>query len=412
MDCDALFVIYLLVAARLLVPLLIPQHPLGGILVCLLLDSADQSIMQAFGVDSPRYQAYDKALDVYYLSIAYLATMRNWENMAAFQVSRFLFYYRLAGVLAFELTGVRLLLAVFPNSFEPFFVYYESVRRGGDPMRLTRHAMLVVVAVIWLFLKLPHEWWIHIARLDATDFVKTKILGASADTSLWRAIVEAPAVTGALFVLVAVLVLALWRFLERRKRRLDRARAAGETVKGRLAHWVRPVASAGRNEAGAALPRLRERLRIALMRGYAASKPRPAVLIEKIVLVTAVSTIFQQILPGLAANGVRSAVFVAMTIVATDFLLRWVFRHFGVPLWAHVDLAVTAVLNFLTAMVFQLLIPVLAPNYDLESALVFASLITLFVTLYDHYRPVYDIRSVTAVQEEADAADALPAPVR
>ena len=35
---------------RLLLPLLIPRYPLFGILACMVLDSADQSIMQAFGV--------------------------------------------------------------------------------------------------------------------------------------------------------------------------------------------------------------------------------------------------------------------------------------------------------------------------------------------------------------------------
>ncbi len=115
MSWEAHLVIYPLVAARLLLPLLIPRYPLFGILACLILDAADQSIMQAFGIDPPWYQGYDKALDVYYLSIAYLATMRNWENIAAFQVSRVLFYFRLIGVLAFELTGIRLLLAIFRN---------------------------------------------------------------------------------------------------------------------------------------------------------------------------------------------------------------------------------------------------------------------------------------------------------
>jgi hypothetical protein len=77
-----------------------------------------------------------------------------------------------------------------------------------------------------------------------------------------------------------------------------------------------------------------------------------------------------------------------------------VFRRYGVPLWARVDLLVTAVLNFFVVLLFQLFIPVLAPNYDLESALIFASLTTLFVTLYDHYRPVYDVRAVDATDAE------------
>lgn len=395
MDWKAALVIYMVVAARVLLPLLIPRHPLWALLGCLALDSADQSVMQAFGVDSPRYQSYDKALDVYYLGIAYLATMRNWENLVAFRISRFLFYFRLAGVLAFELTGLRLLLAVFPNAFEPFYLYYEMVRRRGNPMLLTRNAMLAIVGVIWFVFKLPHEWWVHIAKLDATDFVKTRILGASTDTSLWRAVIEAPAVTGTLVVLAAVLVLAVRRLLERRRRRAAQAVPAGRLMSGWKAHWRRPAAIVLVG-AAARVQQAARTFRIAVFRGHTASHLRPRVLIEKIVLVSVVSVIFQQMLPGLEANGFHTALFVSVTIVATDFLLRLVLRRYGVPLAAHLDLALTAVINFVAVLVFQLLIPYLAPNYDLESALILAFLITLFVTLYDHYRPVYDYRAADA----------------
>ena len=51
---------------------------------------------------APGYQTYDKALDVYYLTIAYAATIRNWGGGDAFAVGRFLFYYRLVGVAAFS----------------------------------------------------------------------------------------------------------------------------------------------------------------------------------------------------------------------------------------------------------------------------------------------------------------------
>ena len=46
-----------------------------------MLDAADQTIFQAFGFDPPGYQSYDKAMDIFYLSIAYLAAMRNWDNL-------------------------------------------------------------------------------------------------------------------------------------------------------------------------------------------------------------------------------------------------------------------------------------------------------------------------------------------
>ena len=44
------------------------------------MDGIDQSIFQAFGYDPPGYQGYDKAMDVYYLAIAYLSTLRNWVS--------------------------------------------------------------------------------------------------------------------------------------------------------------------------------------------------------------------------------------------------------------------------------------------------------------------------------------------
>ena len=69
-----------------------------------MLDGIDQSIFQAFGYDPPGYQGYDKAMDVYYLAIAYLATMRNWVSIPAYRIGQFLYFYRLVGVVAFELT--------------------------------------------------------------------------------------------------------------------------------------------------------------------------------------------------------------------------------------------------------------------------------------------------------------------
>ena len=106
-----------------------------------MLDGVDQSIFQAFGYDPPGYQGYDKAMDVYYLAIAYLSTLRNWTSRPAFRVARFLYFYRLVGVSAFELTEWRPLLLIFPNTFEYFFIAYEVVRLRRDPCAL-QHAVL------------------------------------------------------------------------------------------------------------------------------------------------------------------------------------------------------------------------------------------------------------------------------
>ena len=119
----------------------------------------------------PGYQAYDKALDVFYLAIAYFSAMRNWRDPVAFEVTRFLYIYRLVGVTLFELFHHRWLLLVFPNTFEYFFIAYEAVRTRWNPLRLTATALVTMAAVIWVFIKLPQEWWIHIAQLDFTDFM-------------------------------------------------------------------------------------------------------------------------------------------------------------------------------------------------------------------------------------------------
>ena len=160
------------VLARFFVPLLIPRFPLPAVVACLVIDAADQSIFQMF-TDDPLegYQSYDKALDVYYLAIAYISTMRNWREPVAFEISRFLYLYRLVGVTMFELTQQRWMLLVFPNTFEYFFIAYEAIRVRNDPTRLSARFLLWMTAFIWIVIKLPQEWWIHVAQLDFTDFM-------------------------------------------------------------------------------------------------------------------------------------------------------------------------------------------------------------------------------------------------
>ena len=130
-------VFVLVVGTRFLLPLLIPRYPLPAIVACLVVDGVDQTVFQAFGDDPPGYQGYDKAMDVYYLAIAYLATMRNGTSPGGFVVGRFRYFYRLVGVLAFEVFQMRAMLLVFANTFEYFFIGYETVRTRWDPRRLS-----------------------------------------------------------------------------------------------------------------------------------------------------------------------------------------------------------------------------------------------------------------------------------
>ena len=179
------FVILAVILSRLLVPLLIIRFPLPAIIACLVIDAVDQTVFTAVAPDADLtgYQTYDKALDIYYLVIAYISTLRNWTNRFALEVSRFLIYYRLVGVVLFELSGIREILFIFPNTFEYFFIFYESVRLFWDPRRMNNMLVVGAAAFIWIFIKLPQEYWIHIAQLDLTDFVQEDIFGVPAGTA-------------------------------------------------------------------------------------------------------------------------------------------------------------------------------------------------------------------------------------
>jgi hypothetical protein len=173
-SADDAVVVVVIVAARLLVPLLIPRFPLV-IVAAFLLDAVDNGLLSSFTTidlspDGP-YQSWDKALDIYYLSIAYLSTMRNWTSLSAFRIGRFLFYYRLVGNVLFELLQSRAMLLVFPNTFEFFFIAYEAIRLRYDTTRVPARVWLLLAAGLWVFVKLPQEYWIHIAKLDFTDTV-------------------------------------------------------------------------------------------------------------------------------------------------------------------------------------------------------------------------------------------------
>jgi hypothetical protein len=74
-------VFLVVVAMRFVIPLFIPRFPLPAILAALVIDAADQTIFQQFtNLNLDGYQNYDKALDIFYLTIAFLAVYRNWTN--------------------------------------------------------------------------------------------------------------------------------------------------------------------------------------------------------------------------------------------------------------------------------------------------------------------------------------------
>ena len=213
-DTSDIAVFLVVLALRFIIPLFIPRFPLPAILAALVLDAADQTIFQQFtNLNLDGYQNYDKALDIFYLTIAFLAVYRNWTNTSAINVARFLWYYRLIGVWLFEVFQERWILFIFPNTFEYFFIAYAAIRTQWDPRRLSHRAVIGLAAFIWIFIKLPQEWWIHIAQNDFTDFMKVDVFGTTPTTSWADAITNRPAVTIALIAAIAILIgVAVWLY--------------------------------------------------------------------------------------------------------------------------------------------------------------------------------------------------------
>jgi hypothetical protein len=370
-DASALLVFWVIAGARFLVPISIPRYPLPGILASLVLDAVDQTIFQQFpSLALEGYQGYDKALDIYYLSIAYVTTLRNWASQFAFQVSRFLFFWRLVGVALFELTHLRPLLLIFPNVFEYFFIFYEAYRLRWDPRGMTKKLVIGAAAFIWIVIKLPQEYWIHISQTDTTDWIKTGVFGVPTDASWGEIFQGAPGVFLIALAVVVVILVAAWWFARRRLPPADRA-----------------VAFA----AEAHQPKFTE----AQVRTAVASEARhivDAALVEKVVLITLVSICFAQVLPGIAATDLQAAVGVALVVVINTALSHWLARRGFGWIFSLRQFIVTGAANLVILLGYTLLRTRFDAPVSVVNALFFALLVTLLVTLFDRYRQVYLMR--------------------
>jgi hypothetical protein len=359
--------------ARFLVPLSIPRFPLPGILASLVLDAVDQTIFQQFpGLDLSSYQGYDKALDIYYLSIAYISTLRNWKNLFAFQVSRFLFYWRLVGVALFELSHLRALLLIFPNTFEYFFIFYEAYRLRWDPRWMSKKLVIGAAAFIWIVIKLPQEYWIHIGKIDTTDWIKSSLFGVPMDTS-WGVILRTwPWIFIAVLLVIGAIVNGLWWLFRNKLPPADRKLAFNAD-----AH--QPAFSS-------------EEVRRAVE--FEARQIIDAALFEKLILVTLISLSFAQVLVGVQANDLELVAAVIFVVLVNTALSHWLARRgFGTAFTLQQFVVLVGV-NSLLMLVYTVFRRTIGDPVSILNALFFVLLFSLLITLFDRYRQVYLMRFI------------------
>ncbi|MEX2008027.1 MAG: hypothetical protein WD850_00810 [Candidatus Spechtbacterales bacterium] len=177
---EALVILILVSAARLLVPLAILRWPLFGLAATIALDFYDFGVFQKTGVFPwDYYQQWDKLLDTYYL-VLLLWMSKGWVDKQARTIALALFNWRVAGVGAFLILSVlgypfESILILTPAVFEPFFVLWIVVQRTTPRLRVARWHLAVALAII-IAIKIAHEYSTHFGT-DAEFWQRVGTIG-------------------------------------------------------------------------------------------------------------------------------------------------------------------------------------------------------------------------------------------
>jgi hypothetical protein len=170
-------------AVRVLGSLPVLRWPLAGGLLAILVDLSDLLLRDTLDLGGiPDYQAFDKWADQVYLGLFLVVALR-WSGVER-SVAVALYVFRLIGFVAFELTGERALLPVFPNVFEPWFLTVAAIHHWRPGFRW-RPSLVVVALLALTAVKEVQEWALHGARLfdgisslEFLDRVRRWLMGA------------------------------------------------------------------------------------------------------------------------------------------------------------------------------------------------------------------------------------------
>jgi hypothetical protein len=153
----------LVVAIRVAGSLPVLRWPFAGALLAILADLSDLLLFDVLGLWSVTdYQSFDKVLDLVYMG-TFLAVALRWEG-AERTVAAGLFVFRMVGFVAFEATGARGLLLLFPNVFETWFLLVAGLHASGRHVAWTPPRIAIGLALAAV-VKLIHEWALHGGRI-------------------------------------------------------------------------------------------------------------------------------------------------------------------------------------------------------------------------------------------------------
>jgi hypothetical protein len=101
-------------------------------------------------------------MDQVYMA-CFLVVALRWQGVER-TIAIALYAFRLVGFIAFEATGTRELLFLFPNVFEPWFLVVAAVHHYRPGFRWSG-ARLTAALLVLTAIKEVQEWSLHVGRV-------------------------------------------------------------------------------------------------------------------------------------------------------------------------------------------------------------------------------------------------------
>jgi hypothetical protein len=146
---------------RILASLIVFKFNFFGAILVILIDFSDLFMMNLISLGGVRnYQLLDKFLDLFYIGYFLLITLR-WGKILR-NISIFLFSFRILGFILFEFFEQRLILFIFPNVFEFWFLGITLLFLLK--IKITKRK-IVIVLIVTTTLKLTQEYILHVWKV-------------------------------------------------------------------------------------------------------------------------------------------------------------------------------------------------------------------------------------------------------
>lgn len=147
---------------RFLFALFILPYPLFGGILSATAEFVDLDILLVVEPEAfPLYQYLDKTLDLFYLGLeAYIAS--SWKNKTLRDTALVLFTLRFIGTILFYIFHNPLILVLFPNVFEWFYLSVLILLRFNKEYFLIKYKNVINLIAILLCIKLVHEYYLHV----------------------------------------------------------------------------------------------------------------------------------------------------------------------------------------------------------------------------------------------------------